>query len=212
MVLKLYGANQRVGFVLHEKGVPFEIYSVDLSKGEHKTPEHIANHPFGQIPYIDDDGFILYESRAICRYIATKWADQGTQLIPTDLKEYAIFEQGASIETANFDPSAMKVASEVFTSRRNKVEPDQAKINEAVEQLKAKLDAYEVILSKQDYIGGNQFTLADIFHFPYGALLQTVAANILTHEDRPNVKRWWERVSSRPAWILIKDGVVPLNR
>ena len=56
--------------------------------------------------YIQDDGFIIYESRAISRYIATKYADQGTPLIPTDPKARALFEQAASIETSNFDPYA----------------------------------------------------------------------------------------------------------
>ncbi|KAG6897266.1 hypothetical protein C0992_002918 [Termitomyces sp. T32_za158] len=111
MVLKLYGSprstcTQRVVTVLLEKQVPFEVIAVDLAQGEHKSPAYLEKQPFGQIPYIDDDGFILYESRAICRYIATKYADQGTKLIPTDLKQYALFEQAASAEQSNFDASA----------------------------------------------------------------------------------------------------------
>jgi glutathione S-transferase len=50
----------------------------------------------------DDDGFILYESRAMCRYIARKYASQGIPLIPTELKAEALFEQAASIETSYF--------------------------------------------------------------------------------------------------------------
>lgn len=60
----------------------------------------------------DDDGFILFESRAIGRYVATKYSNQGISLIPTDLKANAKFEQGASIETADFDPSASSFAFE----------------------------------------------------------------------------------------------------
>jgi glutathione S-transferase len=57
MVLKLYGSPQstctrRVGTVLREKKVPFELITVDLMKGEHKAPPFLANQPFGQIPYI----------------------------------------------------------------------------------------------------------------------------------------------------------------
>jgi glutathione S-transferase len=57
MVLKLYGAPLspsviRVGIVLHEKNIPFELVTVDLFKGEHKTPDFKAKSPFGQIPYI----------------------------------------------------------------------------------------------------------------------------------------------------------------
>src|SRR5277367_2663757 len=57
----------------------------------------------------DDDGFILYESRAICRYIARKYASQGTPLIPTELKAEALFEQAASIETSYFKHASAAV-------------------------------------------------------------------------------------------------------
>ena len=57
MVLKLYGAPaspyvRLVATVLLEKKVPFELVVVVLSKGEHKTPEYLSKHPFGQVPYI----------------------------------------------------------------------------------------------------------------------------------------------------------------
>ena len=57
MVLKLYGLHashfvRLVAAVLIEKEVPFELVKVDLSKGEQKTPEFLAKHPFGQVPYI----------------------------------------------------------------------------------------------------------------------------------------------------------------
>lgn len=57
MVLKLYGAHESpvsriVAAVLLEKQVPFELVLVDLTKGEHKIPEHLTQHPYGQVPYI----------------------------------------------------------------------------------------------------------------------------------------------------------------
>ena len=57
MVLKLYGLHashfvRLVAAVLIEKEVPFELIKVDLSKGEQKTPEFLAKHPFGQVPFI----------------------------------------------------------------------------------------------------------------------------------------------------------------
>lgn len=62
----------------------------------------------------DDDGFILYESRAICRYLSEKYADQGTPLYPRDLKQRALVEQGAAVEMASFDPPAMSIRIEKF--------------------------------------------------------------------------------------------------
>jgi glutathione S-transferase len=60
----------------------------------------------------DDDGFILHESRAICRYLAEKYAEQGTPLYPKGLKERALVEQAASVEYANFQPAILKVGME----------------------------------------------------------------------------------------------------
>lgn len=119
MVLKLYGhpistCTKRVAATLAEKQVPFELIPIDFAKGEHKSAAFIEKQPFGQVPYIDDDGFILFESRAIARYIAHKYKDQGTPLIPdySDVKAYAKFEQAASIEQSNFDPFASGIAHE----------------------------------------------------------------------------------------------------
>ena len=126
MVLKVYAYavthNAKiVGAILHEKKIPFELVPVDLGKGEHKLPEYLEKHPFGQIPCIvgaslpgswaklifplkDDDGFILYETRAIARYIEEKYPNQGPKFIPDGVKNRALFEQAASVEYSNFDP------------------------------------------------------------------------------------------------------------
>jgi len=104
----------------------------------------------------DDDGFIIFESRAIAAYIAAKYADQGTQgLIPTELKARALYDQAASIETSNFDIFASKaVAEKVFKPYRGGV-PDEAVIADLVKSLDGKLDGYEKILSKQKYLAGD---------------------------------------------------------
>ena len=139
MVLKLYGspssgAVRLVAFVLREKIVPFELVPIDFSKKEQKTPEYLEKQPFGQVPYIvcgaprlyptqctirliyffqDDDGFILYESRAICYYIAAKYPNQGTPLLPTELKANALFHQAASVEIYHFSDNILKAAEEM---------------------------------------------------------------------------------------------------
>ena len=118
MVLKLHGSPQstctaRVRTVFEELSIPYEFVLVDFAKLEHKAPEFTAVQPFGQVPYIDDDGFKLFESRAICRYLALKYGGIG-KLIPdpANLQKTALFEQGASIELSNFDPFASALAFE----------------------------------------------------------------------------------------------------
>lgn len=73
MVIKIYGSamsTSRVLTVLHEMKLPYEFNRVDISKGEHKSEAYTKLQPFGKVPVMDDDGFIMYESRAICRYLA----------------------------------------------------------------------------------------------------------------------------------------------
>ncbi|TFK36729.1 glutathione S-transferase [Crucibulum laeve] len=195
MVLKLYGSSlstctKRVATILHEKQVPFEIIEVDFAKSEHKSPAYLEKQPFGQIPYIDDDGFILYESRAIGRYIAANYPEKGPALLPTEKKANALFEQAASVELSNFD--------EMFGGTA-----DKALFDELIATLDKKLDAYNDILGKQKYLAGDEITLADLFHLPYGSMLSVAGSNVL--ETKPNVARWWKDVSSRPSWQAVKD-------
>jgi glutathione S-transferase len=206
MVLKVVGmrgstCTQRVLTTLHEKNVTdFEFVDVNLQAGEHKSEEYMKKQPFGQIPYIEDDGFVVFESRAICRYLAKKFESQGTELVPADLKAYGIFEQGAYIETSNFDgPTSGLVFEKFFKSWRG-LTTDEERVKTLQEQLAKVLDVYEIILAKQDYIGGNQFTLADIFHLPYGSLAQDKCGFASLFNERPHVKAWWDRIYSRPSW------------
>lgn len=206
MTITLYGhpistCSKRVITVLKEKQIPFDFVTVNFAAGEHKSPEYLKNQPFGQIPYLKDGDFVIFESRAICRYLENKFKNQGTQLIPSDPQAYGLFEQGASIEQANFDPQASGLAFERMFKQFQGKTADEDRVKQLSEKLGAVLDVYETILSKQKYIGGNDVTLADLFHLPYGALLfapQLNLGNLIT--DRAQVKAWWESLSSRQSW------------
>jgi glutathione S-transferase len=75
-MLKVFGhpmstCTRKVLTTVNELGLPHEFVVVDFATGEHKQPAHLSRQPFGQVPAIDDDGFALYESRAICRATST---------------------------------------------------------------------------------------------------------------------------------------------
>ena len=149
----------------------------------------------------------MYESRAIGRYIAT--LGSGPELIPTDPKAHAKFEQAASIEYANFDPLASGLAYEQVFKPMLGGEADEKRVEELVVKLNGKLDAYEVILGKQKYLAGDvrafeaccveswvlmdlahlqNVTLADLYHLPYGSMaFEKLGYGNL--DSRPNVKR-----------------------
>jgi len=211
MVLKLYGhtispPSRLVAAVLYEKEIQFEFISVDLFKGEHKKPEYVAKNPFGQVPCIDDNGFILYEARAICRYLDETYPNKGTKLIPLDPKKRALMDQAIFTEVCNFDQQCNTI---IFESIIKKTafgkDPDTENVKQATERLAAKLDVYEKLLSKQKYIAGDELTLADLYHLGGGSLLPKCGVNVI--QDRPNVARWFDEVSNRPSWQKVKDGL-----
>ncbi|XXG65800.1 hypothetical protein AAC387_Pa05g3417 [Persea americana] len=82
MVVKVYGhaytpATRRVLACLVEKDIEFELVHIDVLEGEHKGPDFLKLQPFGVVPVIQDGDLFLYESRAIIRYYAEKYASQG---------------------------------------------------------------------------------------------------------------------------------------
>ncbi|KAF9024636.1 glutathione S-transferase [Hymenopellis radicata] len=211
MVLKLYGApfstcTKRVAMVCIEKKIPYEFVNVDLATGEHKTAVFKAIQPFAEVPYIDDDGFILYESRAICRYLEEKYRGQGTELAPhDDLNEIALYEQACSIELCNWDPFAGEAAYEVLIRPLLKQPVDMKVFEKAIAKLSIKLDAYDVILGKQAYLAGDNVTLADLYHLTWGVMLGLAGSDIMT--QKPNVTRWFKDIRARPSWLAVTDGV-----
>lgn len=100
MVVKIYGdpkaiCIQRLAAVCIELGVTYDSVFINFAAKEHKSVEFISLQPFGKVPVLEDEGFFVYESRAICTYLAVKFASPGISLIPTqkDLQKYAIFQQ-----------------------------------------------------------------------------------------------------------------------
>ncbi|CAE7087360.1 unnamed protein product [Rhizoctonia solani] len=192
---------KRVMATCNEIGLKYEIVMVDLMKKEHKDPEYIeTKHPFGAIPVlVDEDGTQIFESRAICRYLVTKYG-KGSELLPSqsDLKAYGLFEQAASIEYSSFDPNAAPLTGERIFAKMFGREADEKLVQKYIDALNTKMDGYERILSKQKYLAGDNFTLADLFHLPYGNFVNQIDPTILG--SKPSVKRWWDDISSRPSW------------
>ncbi|KAF8214812.1 glutathione S-transferase [Mycena galopus ATCC 62051] len=186
MVLKLYaapylaGGGAIVALALWEKQVPFEFF--------------LAMHPFGQVPVIasDDDGFIVYESRAI-------WMN----LLPKGLKERSVVEQLATVESATFHPAVAAVAKEALWKKRQGLAVDQAVLDQALVEFKEKLAVYDVILSKSKFLAGDEFTLADLCHYSYAPLLADGGIDVMTTQG-PNVARWWNELMSRSTWVKAK--------
>ena len=184
--------TRKVLMTLNETRTPFELIVVDFAKGEHKQPAHLARQPFGQVPALEDDGFQMYESRAMARYIDGK---AGGILTPKDAHARALMEQWISIETSNFAGHAMKFVYQYVFKR------EQAP--EVLKTAGAGLDlAYRTMnesLATRPNLAGEACSLADIFFMPYLEYLSLspAAAQLAEH---PHVAAWWARLSARRAW------------
>ncbi|KAF7293294.1 Glutathione S-transferase [Mycena chlorophos] len=223
MVLKLYAANRAggggavVAVVLAFKRIPFEFVPTDVSAVDPstKTPELLAMQPFGQVPFIDDDGFVLYESRAICLYLERKYPNQpeGSKLAPdvgADLRATALFNQAMSVETFNFYPFAYRVVDEVIFKPHYGGQTDSALLATALKEFESKLDVYEKILSKQRYTAGDYLSIVDLSHLSHAPLLARYAGiDVMTRSERPNVARWWKELIGFPEWREVEeqDGI-----
>ncbi|KAH9056280.1 glutathione transferase [Lactarius vividus] len=196
--------TRRVALIAKERNVPYKLTPVDPAKGEHKEASYREHQPFGQVPYItQDDGFELFESRAIGRYVAT--LGSGPELVPTDPRARAKFEQAASIEYSQFDPIASTISFEKVFKKYYGQETNEALVTDLIARLNVKLDGYEIILGKQKYLAGNEVTLADLYHLPYGSIVFD-DLKLGGLDGRPNIQRWWKDLTSRPAWQAVKDG------
>ncbi len=143
------------------------------------------------------EGFTLYESRAICKFLATKY---GFPLLPpvSDIEAMARFDQAQSAEMLYFAEPAGRIAFEKFAKRQMGLPPNDAIVSDALRSVGAFFDVAERLLCQQDYMAGNDFTLVDIYYIP---LIQRLLAcgyrDIIA--SREAVSAWWDRCMNRPA-------------
>lgn len=198
-MIKLFGhpmstCTRKVLFTLHETQTQFEFQLVDFAKGEHKAPAYLARQPFGQLPALEDGGFQLFESRAMCRYIDDK---AGNKVAPKDPQQNALMEQWISVEQANFYGAIMTfIYNDVF--KRAQKPEDLEKAGAKVDQVAGVIDQHLAKTGKP-FLVGDSFTIAEIAYAPYldyGAI--TEAKKIFAKHS--HFTAWANRIAERPAW------------
>ena len=187
--------TRKVLTTLLELSTPHELVHVDFGQGEHKGAAHLARQPFGQMPALNDDGFELYETQAICRYLNEKASGA---LIPSALQERAVMNQWMSIETANFSEHAMKFVYHYLLH----VTQEPSALEQATVGLRATLGVLGAQLSRQPFVAGKAFTLADICFMPYFEYALLTPAKELFSEH-PSLLTWWNTVRERSSWARV---------
>jgi len=186
------GGTRKVLAALLETNTPHELKVIDFAKREHKQEPFLARQPFGQVPAIDDDGFVLFESRAIVRYVSAK---AGDKLTPSTLRDRALMDQWLSVEQANFSPYVMKfVYHHVFNRPQ-----DEAVLQSAEVEIDKALVILSKALGNRTFLVGETFTLADLCYMPYFEYMQPtpLKEKLALY---PNIAAWWGRLRERDSW------------
>jgi len=154
-----------------------------------KTPEFLAMNPNAQLPVIEDDGFVLYESMAINFYLAKK---HKSPLYPSDPKQEALALQWSLWETDKLDRQLVNYVN--HTTALPADQRDKSIADAAWTAVVPAMDALNTSLSKTRWLAGPDFSVADLN--VAGALYRGLSMDLARW---PAVKEWLERCWDRPA-------------
>ncbi|WVZ96272.1 hypothetical protein U9M48_041930 [Paspalum notatum var. saurae] len=187
----------RALLALEEAGVDYELIPMNRGSGDHRTPDHLARNPFGQVPVLEDGDLTLFESRAIARHVFRKHKPE--LLGSGSLDRSAAVDVWQEVEAQQLHPAAGAVVVEcVFAPFLGRAR-DQAAVDANVEKLRNVLRVYEARLAAHRYLAGDFLSAADLSHFPIlHYFMGTEYAGVVL-EGHPHVKAWWEDLAARPA-------------
>ncbi|MFO0102559.1 MAG: glutathione S-transferase family protein [Betaproteobacteria bacterium] len=184
--------GRKVEWVLREVGAAYRRIDTGREFGGIDTAEFFVLNPNRLIPVIDDDGFVLWESNAIVRYLAARYAT-GT-LYPEPLSPRFDAERWMDWQQTTLNPAGRGAFMQLIRTPAG--ERNQARIDEsraAMQPLLALLDAH---LERQPFMAGNGFTMADI---PVACEIHRWFGLALTPRAHPHLERWYGAVSARAA-------------
>lgn len=196
-MIKLYtfpasSNSRKVRMALIEKGLEFERVNVDLTKREQKNPEYLKIHPFGQVPALDDEGFILYDSTIINEYLEDEYPYP--PLMPKDSEGRARARLMEDLRDSHFNPACVQIFREL---RKPEGERDQSAMELAKGKINECFDRIEKELEGREYLAG-PFSLADIAFVPNIDTLDRL--QIQVDPKYKNTLAWIARLKARPSF------------
>ena len=187
--------GRKLHIMLEETGLAYELHPIDIRKGDQFTPAFLKISPNNKIPAIVDDEPIgggaplsIFESGAILTYLAEKTG----KFLPTDARGRYTVLQWVFWQVGGFGPILGQAHHFI----------DYAPAGSDYAKTRFIKDAgrlYGVLnrrLGESEYLGGPEYTIADIITFPWS---QGYAKHGQKIEDFPNVKRWQDKILARPA-------------
>jgi len=185
--------SRKVRIALIEKGLEFERINIDLTKREQKSPDYLKVHPFGQIPALDDEGFVVYDSTIINEYLEDEYPYPS--LMPSDSEGRARARMMEDFRDAHFNPFFVHLIQE---SRKPEGERDAQRIENAKVEIIKAFDRIEAELQGKEYLAG-PFSLADVAFMANIELLDRFAVPVDPVKYK-NTVAWIARLKARPSF------------
>ncbi|MDP2603070.1 MAG: glutathione S-transferase family protein [Deltaproteobacteria bacterium] len=184
--------SRKVRIALLEKGLEFERINVDLSKREQKQPEYLKIHPYGQVPALDDEGFVVYDSTVINEYLEDEYPYP--PLMPKDSEGRARARMMEDFRDTHFNPPCVKI---IYEMRK----PQGERVADVIATAKADInkcfDRLETELQGKEYLAG-AFSLADVAFMANLELLDRF--QIAVDPKYANTTAWIARLKTRPSF------------
>jgi glutathione S-transferase len=194
-----YSVYTRIArLVLIEKGVDFTLVETDVFAAGGLPAEYLARQPFGKVPAFDHDGFALYETSAITRYIDRAFA--GPPLMPGDPRAAARADQIIAL----MDSYAYRaLVWDVFVERVRVPmaggQPDDTKIAAGLARADQVLNELARLRGASTFLVGEALTLADLHVYPMLALFLSAPDGLKLIGRFPALARWIEQMARRAS-------------
>jgi glutathione S-transferase len=182
---------------LQEKGASWRLSPV--APGTLRSPEHLARHPFGRVPVLEHDGFLLYETQAILRYLDRVLPIPA--LTPADPRRTARMDQVMNVNDWYLFQGVANVIifHRVIGPRVMGLAPDEAAIEAAMPKARAVFEELARLLDDRPFFAGDAISLADLLVAPQlGFFTQTPEWSVLGAPHR-NLVAWLARMEARPS-------------
>lgn len=183
----------RPRWLLNELGIPYEHKRIDLFKGGGLAPEHLAKHPLGKVPVLEDGDVMMWESGGVTAYLAEKYG--GGKLLPdVGTRERAYYYQWMFFAATSVEPATARLYGAIRFGAGKPGSEERA--NEARADLGKLRAALDPALERGPFVLGERFSAADIM---LGTALHW-ADKVGGLADAAPLKAYHDRLASRPAF------------
>jgi glutathione S-transferase len=198
-VIKIWGRNtssnvQKVMWAIGEIGLPHERIDVGGPFGKNNEPAYLAMNPNGLVPTLEeDDGFLLWESNSIVRYLAAE--HHSTVLEPADLKSRARASAWMDWQLSVLGPAI--TPGFIGLIRTPPEQRDHAAIEQSKKRTTAAITILDGQLAKTAYVAGDNFSYGDV---PVAVMANRYRQLVPERPVLPHFERWFAAISARPPF------------